>query len=200
MESREGGGTNLVEAKVATFEGCRPRGGFGLGGACRGHFLAGLILVPFFALFLPFDQSVDFVDRNALVNLAHVRRALEQGVHVQLATFGAVAQKFKDTFQPAHELTEEAVVVDMDLVDEFVKVVFVTGAEIDERLDGLVGVGGDVLALGTIDDGEHVISEGGEVRDAAIDICGFVDADERFVEDCEEVAEELKGYGLLGSG
>jgi hypothetical protein len=42
-------------------------------------------------------------------------------------------------------LGEEAVVVGVDFVDEFVEVVFVAGAEVDECLDCLVGVGRDVL-------------------------------------------------------
>lgn len=86
--------------------------------------------------------------------------------------------------------------MDVDFVDEFIEVVFVAGAEVDEGLDRLVGVGGDVLALGALDGDEHVIGEGGEVGDAVVDVGGFVDAHEGFVEDGEEVSEELEGYGL----
>ena len=86
--------------------------------------------------------------------------------------------------------------MDVDLVDEFVEVVFVAGAKVDEGLDGLVRVGGDVLALGALDGDEHVVGEGGEVGHAVVDVGGFVDAHEGFVEDGEEVAEELERYGL----
>jgi len=86
-------------------------------------------------------------------------------------------------------LAEEAIVVDMHFVDELVEVVFMSGAEVDEGLDGLVWVGRDVLPLGFVDDGEHVVGELGEVCDTIVDVGGFVDADKRFVEDGEEVAE-----------
>ena len=102
-----------------------------------------------------------------------------------------MAKELEDTFQPAHQRAEETVVVDVHLMDEFIEVVLVAGAEVDEGLDGLVGVGGDVLALGGVKDGEGVVSKGGEVGDAGVNVGGFVDADEGLVEDCEEVAEEM---------
>ena len=89
--------------------------------------------------------------------------------------------------------------MDVNLVDEFVEVVLVAGAEVDEGLDGLVWVCGDVLALGAFDDGDHVVDEVGEVGDGAVDICGFIDTDEGFVEDGEQVAEEFKGDRLRTS-
>lgn len=89
--------------------------------------------------------------------------------------------------------------MDMYFVDEFVEVVFVTGAEVDERLDGLVGVCGDILALRALDDSEHVIGEDGKICDAVVDIRGFIDTDERFIEDCKEIAEELQGDRLYKS-
>ena len=70
------------------------------------------------------------------------------------------------------------------------------GAQVDEGLHGLVRVSGDILALRSIYDGDGVVGEGGEVGDAAVDVGGFVDADKGFVEDREEVAEELEGDGL----
>lgn len=152
--------------------------------------------MPFLPLFLPLDQSVDFLDCNILIDLSHVDRALKQGIHIQFPALGAVAQELEDAFEPAHQLAEKAVVVDVDFVDEFIEVVFVAGAEVDERLDRLVGIGGDVLALGALDGDEHVVGEGGKVGDAVVDVGGFVDADEGFVEDGEEVSEELEGYGL----
>ena len=86
--------------------------------------------------------------------------------------------------------------MDVDFVYEFVEVVFVAGAEVDEGLDSLVGISGDVLPLGALDRAEHVTGEGRKVCDAVVDVGGFVDADEGLVEDGEEVAEELEGYGL----
>ena len=196
---RGGGATHFIEAEIATSEGGGAGGrGVESGGraALGGHFLARFVLVPFLALFLPCDQGVDFLDRDGFVDLAHVDCALEQGVHVQFAALGPVAQKLENVFEPAHELAEEAVVVDVHFVHEFVEVVFVAGAEVDEGLDGLVRVRGDILPLGALDGAEHVVGEGGEVGHAAVDVGGFVDAHEGFVEDGEEVAEELERYGL----
>jgi hypothetical protein len=42
--------------------------------------------------------------------------------------------------------------VSVDFVHEFVEIVFVARAEVDEGLDGLVGVGGDVLFAAFFDD------------------------------------------------
>jgi hypothetical protein len=81
-------------------------------------------------------------------------------------------------------------------MDELVEVVLVAGAQIDEGLDCLVGIGRDVLTLGCFDGADCVIGEVGEVSYAVIDVCGFVDADEGFVEDLEEVAEEFQGCWL----
>lgn len=79
---------------------------------------------------------------------------------------------------------------------KFIEIVFVAGAQVDEGLDGLVGVGADVLALAGGDDGDGVVDEEGEVGDGVVDVCGFVDADEGFVEDGEEVAEEVESCWL----
>jgi hypothetical protein len=84
----------------------------------------------------------------------------------------------------------------MHLVDELVEVVLVARAQVDEGLDRLVGVGGHVLALAGLDGSDRVVDEEGEVGDGVVDVCGFVDADERLVEDGEEVAEELERGGL----
>tara|TARA_R110002060_G_scaffold44781_1_gene56133 strand:+ start:202 stop:669 length:468 start_codon:yes stop_codon:yes gene_type:complete len=108
--------------------------------------------VPFLAGFLPGDEGVDFGDGFVLVELADGDGAREEGVDVELAGFGALAEELEDTFDPAHELGEEAVVMGVDFVDEFVEVVFVALAEVDEGLDCLVGVGGDVLFTAFVDD------------------------------------------------
>jgi hypothetical protein len=52
------------------------------------------------------------------------------------------------------------------------------------------------LALAGLDGTDRVVDEEGEVGDGVVDVCGFVDADERLVEDGEEVAEELERGGL----
>ena len=90
--------------------------------------------------------------------------------------------------------------MDVHFVHEFVEVVLVASAEVDEGLDGLVGVGGDVLTLSGGEDGEHVLGEGGEVGDGVVDVGGLVDADEGFVEDGEEVAEQVQGDGFFDHG
>ena len=146
---------------------------------------------------LPLDQAVDLSDRFSPVNGVGIHATLEQSVHVELAaTTGAVAQELEDAFQPTHELIEEPVVVDMDLVHELVEVVFVARAQVDESLDGLVRVCGDFLPLTGFDCLDGVVDEHSEVSDAVVDICRLVHADERFIEDCKEVAEELKSRGL----
>lgn len=89
--------------------------------------------------------------------------------------------------------------MDVYFVDEFVKVVFVTSAEVNESLNSLIGVGGDILALCALDHSKHVISKGSKVGHAVIDIGGFINTDERFVEDCKEIAEKLEGDGLFRS-
>lgn len=70
-------------------------------------------------------------------------------------------------------------------MDEFVEALLVAGAEVDESLDGLVGVCGDVLGAGALDYGDGVVGEVGKVGDAVVYVGGFVDADEGLVEDCE---------------
>lgn len=107
-----------------------------------------------------------------------------------------MSQEFQDPFDPCHERCKQSVIVHVNFVNEFVEVIFVAGTEVDEGLDGLIWVGGDVLALGGFDDFYGVVGELGEVGDGAIDVCGFVDADEGFVEDLEEVAEEFEGCWL----
>ena len=94
-------------------------------------------------------------------------------------------EEFQDAFQPAHQLPEETIVVNVYFVHEFVEVVLVPCAEVDERLNGLIGIGGDILTLGFFDNDEHIVCKVREVRDAVVDIGGLVHADERFVEDGE---------------
>ena len=67
--------------------------------------------------------------------------------------------------------------MDVDLVHEFVEIVLVARTEVDEGLDGLVRVGGDVLPLAALDDAEGVVGELGEIGHAAVDVGGFVYAD-----------------------
>jgi hypothetical protein len=122
---------------------------------------------------------------------------LEQSIHVKFAaTAGTVAQELEDALQPAHKLIEKPIVVYVDFVYELVKVVFVARAQVDESLNGLIGICGDFLTLAGFDGFDCVIDEYSEVSDAIVNVCGLVHADERLVEDGEEVAEELKGSGL----
>lgn len=196
---------HFVDAEIRGAERPRARrerrissGGGGL--MISGHFLSRLIVVPLLAFLLPPDKIVDLGDSGGLVDLVHFDGTLEEGVHVEFAAFGPMAEELEDALEPAHELAEETVVVNVDLVDKFVEIVLVAGAEIDEGLHRLVRVGGDVLALGEVEDTEHVIGKGGEVGDGVVDVCGFVDADEGLVEDGEEVAEELQGDGFFDDG
>jgi hypothetical protein len=90
-------------------------------------------------------------------------------------------------------------------VDEFVEVMFVALAEIDEGLYCLVWVGGDVLLAAFVDDlvfisrdlrakeggtyMDHVIDEYCEVGYRVVDVCRLVDANKRLIEDREEVSK-----------
>lgn len=58
----------------------------------------------------------------------------------------------------------------MNLMYKSVKVFLMTGAEVNEGLNGLVGVCGDVLPLSLLDNADHVVGEGGEVGYTIIDI------------------------------
>lgn len=134
--------------------------------------------MPLLARSLPLDQAVDFSDGFSPVDGAGIHAALEKCVHVKFATaVGAVTQKLEDTFQPAHKLVEESVIMEVDLVDELVEVVFVASTQVDERLDCLVGVGGDLLSLACLDGLDCVIDKYSKVCDAVVDVGRLVDAD-----------------------
>ncbi len=95
----------------------------------------------------------------------------------------------------------------MHFVHEFVEVVFVALAEVDEGLDRLVGVGGDVLlaafvdnlfnSLGKIQTNDrlpylnHVVDENRKVCDAVVDIRRLVNPNKWLIEDREEIPEQL---------
>ena len=79
--------------------------------------------------------------------------------------------------------------MDVYFVYEFVEIVFVSRAKIDEGLNRLIWVCGDVLSLSFFDNNDHVVYEGGKVRYTAIDIGGLVYSDKGFVENCEKVTE-----------
>lgn len=167
----------LVQAKVTTSEGGAAGCGFYCAGTLGCHLLSCFVLVPLFPFSLPSDESIDLRDRHVLVYLAHVHSALEESVHVELPALRTVSQEFEDALQPAHQLLKEAVVVDVYFVNEFVKIVLMALAKVNEGLDGLVGVGRYVLALCFFYYREHVVGEDGEVCDAVVDVGRFVDAD-----------------------
>ena len=111
-----------------------------------------------------------------------------------------MTEELKDPLYPSHESGEEAIIMDVDFMDEFVEVVLVAGAEVDKSLNGLVRVGRDILTLEGGEDGEGVVCKGGEVGHGIVDVGGFVYADEGFVKDCKEVTEEVQGYGFFNHG
>jgi hypothetical protein len=134
--------------------------------------------MPLLAGGLPLDQTIDLSDGFPPVDGACVHAALEQRIHVKLAAaVGSVTQELKDAFQPAHQLVEEPVVVEVDLMDELVEVILVARAKIDERLDCLVRVCGDLLPLASLDGLDCVIDEHGEICDTVVDVRGLVDSD-----------------------
>lgn len=90
--------TNLIETKIAGSErrraGRQFGGGSGAGARARtlgGHFLPGLVMMPFLTLFLPRNEGVDLVNSSGFVDFPHVHRALEKRVHVQFSASGAMA-------------------------------------------------------------------------------------------------------------
>ena len=87
--------------------------------------------------------------------------------------------------------------MDMYFVNEFVKVMLMSCAKVNECLYGLVRVGRERLVLRSRDDFDCVISEDSKVGDRVVNVGRFVNSYEGFVEDCEEGAEKLKGCGLL---
>ena len=190
--------TYLVQPKIRSVEVLSQiaHPGFILG--VDGHLLARLILMPSFPCRLPFDEINDLACGELLVNSATFDAALEQSVHIECCTaLRTMLEEFENRFDPLHERSEEAVVMQVHFVNELVQVVLVTLAEVDEHLYCLVRVGGDVLPLGRFDDADCVIHECSEVGDRAVHIGGFVDTDERFVEDGEEVAEKVESRRLI---
>lgn len=111
-----------------------------------------------------------------------------------------MTEELEDPLNPSHESGEEAIIMDVNFVDKFVEVVLVASAEVDKSLNSLIRVGGDILTLEGGEDGEGVVCKGGEVGDGVVDVGGFVYADEGFVEDSEEVTEEVQGYGFFNHG
>ena len=73
---------------------------------------------------------------------------------------------------------------------EFVKVVLMSRAKINERLYGLIRIGRERLMLRGGDDFDGVIGEDCKVGNRVVNIGRFVDADEWLVEYCEEGAKE----------
>lgn len=78
------------------------------------------------------------------------------------------------------------------LVNELVEVILVAGAQIYEGLHGLIGVCRNFLPLTSFDGFDGVIGEHGEVGNTVVNVCGFVYTDKRFVEDGEQIPEELQ--------
>lgn len=65
----------------------------------------------------------------------------------------------------------------MNFVYKLVETVLVTGTEINECLDCLIGVRRGILALGEFNDGNGIVCKFSEVGDTAIDVGRFIDAD-----------------------
>ncbi len=116
---------------------------------------------------------------------------MEQRIHVQPTGAGTVTQEVKDTLKPAHKLVKQSIIVLVYFVNEFVELVFVTGTEINESLDSLVGICGDFLPLTSLNCFDRVVYKYCKIGDTAVDIGRFVDADKRLIEDCEQVPEKL---------
>lgn len=89
------------------------------------HLLPCLVVMPLLPRFLPGDESVDLLDSLFLVQNAATDTAFEQCINIKGSVLGSVAEELEDSFDPAHKLCEETIIVCVDFVDEFVKVVLV---------------------------------------------------------------------------
>ncbi len=85
----------------------------------------------------------------------------------------------------------------MDLMYKFVEIILVAATKVNEGLNSLVWVGGNVLALSSRKNRKHIIKEGGKIGDRVVDIGRFVNPDEGLIEDRKEVAKEVKGNGFF---
>lgn len=108
-------------------------------------------------------------------------------------------QKLKNAFQPAHQLLEKAIIVDMNLMHKLIEILLMPRTEVDKRLYGLIGVGRYILALSSLHNRKHIIGENGKIGNTTVDIGRFVYSDQWFVEDGEKVSEKLQSYGLCRS-
>src|SRR5271156_828143 len=108
----------LVQSKISHRKPRLRNGAFT--GTC--HFRAYTSFVPYFTVFIPRDEGVDFAERDRNVD---ARSGENEGVHVD---FGgeAVAEEREDYFDPFHQMYEKEVfVMDVHFVDEFVEFIFV---------------------------------------------------------------------------
>ena len=108
--------------------------------------------MPLFACFLPGDQLVDLRDCFFLVELTDANSTGDECVYVEFSGLRTLSEELQNAFDPAHELPKKTVVMSMHLVDKLIEVVFVALAQVDERLNCLVRVGGDVLLAAFIND------------------------------------------------
>jgi hypothetical protein len=67
--------------------------------------------------------------------------------------------------------------VEVDLMNELIEVVLVARTKVDECLNCLVRVCGDLLSLASLDGLDRIIDEYREICDAVVDVRGLVDAD-----------------------
>lgn len=132
--------TNRVEAKVARLEASNTANQWIRLVPAR-HLLPRLVRVPLLPGHLPLDQTIDLANCLFLVDQVRVYSAPEECIHVELTTTSrTMAQEVQDALQPAHKLVKKTVVVLVHFVNELVEIVLMTGAQIDKRLNGLVGV------------------------------------------------------------
>jgi hypothetical protein len=108
--------------------------------------------MPSLPSFLPAYERVDFCYCFGLVELIDRNSALKKGIHVKLSVLGTLAEKLEDSFDPAHQFLEESIVVEMNFMNKFIEVMLMALAEVDEGLNCLVRICGDVLLLTLFDD------------------------------------------------
>lgn len=107
-----------------------------------------------------------------------------------------MTQKLEDALKPAHKLVEKPVVVGMYLVDELVEIVFMAGTQVNEGLNCLIRICRDLLPLARFNHSNSVVNEHGKVGNTVVDACRLVDTNKRFIENGEQISEQMECGGL----
>ena len=119
--------TYLVNAKIATTKLRIQQAHTSILTLSR-HLLTGLSNMPPLPRQLPLNQQIDLLYSLLTINQALFHGLLKQTIHIQLAPRGSMFQELQNALDPAHELVKQAIIVNVNLMDKFVQILFVSGA------------------------------------------------------------------------